>query len=47
MAKDEEHIEVRCPECGAQVRVPVKEAEEKFKATCPNGHVVPLAKALG
>jgi hypothetical protein len=43
--KDEE-IEVRCPECGASVRVAVAEAERTNKASCPNGHVIPLAKAL-
>lgn len=45
--KDEEEVEVRCPECGATVRVPLAEAERTNTATCPNGHEVPLAKALG
>lgn len=44
---DKEQIEVRCPDCGAAVRVAVAEAERTNKATCPNGHEVPLAKALG
>ena len=45
--KDEDdQIEVRCPECGAAVRVAVAEAERTNKANCPNGHEVPLAKAL-
>lgn len=46
MPKDED-IEVRCPECGAVVRVSVEKAERDNKATCPKGHEVPLAKALG
>lgn len=47
MPKDDEDIEVRCPECGAIVRVSVEKAERDNKASCPNGHEVPLAKALG
>ena len=47
MPKDEEQVEVRCPKCGAEVRVALAEAERTNKATCPNGHEVPLAKALG
>ena len=43
----EDEIEVRCPECGAVIRVAVAEAERTNKATCPKGHEVPLAKALG
>jgi hypothetical protein len=43
----DDEIEVRCPECGAVVRVAVAEAERTNKAKCPNGHEVPLAKALG
>jgi len=46
MPKDDE-IEVRCPECGAVVRVPEKEAEKTFSARCPKGHEIPLAKAMG
>ena len=47
-SKDEdEQIEVRCPECGATARVTVAEAERTNKARCPNGHEVPIAKALG
>lgn len=47
MSKDGEDIEVRCPECGAVVRVSVEKAERDNKAICPKGHEVPLAKALG
>ena len=47
-SKDEDdEVEVRCPTCGATIRVAVAEAERTNKATCPNGHEVPLAKALG
>ena len=47
MPKDDEDLEVRCPECGASVRVTVEKAERENKAKCPNGHEIPLAKALG
>ena len=43
---DDEQIEVRCPECGAEVKVTVAEAERTNKARCPKGHEIPLAKAL-
>ncbi|MBX3213153.1 MAG: hypothetical protein KF850_14050 [Labilithrix sp.] len=43
---DEDTVEVRCPECSAKVSVPREKAERDFKATCPNGHEVPLVKAL-
>jgi uncharacterized paraquat-inducible protein A len=43
---DDDVIEVRCPECGATVRVPREVAEREMKATCPKGHEVALAKAL-
>ena len=47
MPKDEEDLQVRCPECQAVVRVPVETAERDMKARCPNGHEIPLAKAMG
>ena len=49
MANDEAKgtIEVRCPKCDALVRVSEEKANREFEAKCPNGHVVPLAKALG
>jgi uncharacterized paraquat-inducible protein A len=43
---DEEIVEVRCPECGASVRVPKAKAEREYKAKCPKGHEIPLVKAL-
>lgn len=39
-------VEVRCPRCGAVVKVPIEKAERDYKATCPNGHEIELAKAL-
>ncbi len=39
-------VEVRCPECSSKVRIPREKAEREFKAKCPNGHEVPLVKAL-
>lgn len=44
--KDEDVIEVLCPSCSAKVRVSREKAERDFKAKCPNGHEVPLVKAL-
>ncbi|MBS2014000.1 MAG: hypothetical protein JST00_14010 [Deltaproteobacteria bacterium] len=46
MPSEDELIEVRCPECGAVIKLTEREAEEKNSATCPKGHEVPLAKAL-
>jgi len=47
MPKDEEDIvEVRCPECDEMVKVAREKAERDFKAKCPNGHEVPLVKAI-
>jgi hypothetical protein len=46
MPKDDEVVEVRCPECGAPVRVARAQAERDFKAKCPKGHEVPLVKML-
>ncbi len=41
-----DEIELTCPECKAKVAISVKEADEKMKARCPNGHEIPLVKAL-
>ena len=47
MPKDDDRIiEVRCPECGALIRVPEQKAERDNMAKCPKGHEVPLAKAV-
>lgn len=46
MAENEEVVEVKCPDCGATVKIPRVKAEQEFKATCPKGHEIPLAKML-
>ena len=43
---DDEIVEVTCPDCNAKVRIRRKDAERDYRATCPNGHDVPLVKAL-
>lgn len=43
---DEDIVEVRCPSCNEKIRVAREKAEREFKAKCPNGHEVPLVKAL-
>jgi predicted RNA-binding Zn-ribbon protein involved in translation (DUF1610 family) len=45
--KNDDTVEFRCPDCGVLVRIPLAEAERTNEAKCPNGHKVPLAKALG
>lgn len=45
-AKSDEQISVTCPECGAKVKLAVKDAEEKMTARCPKGHEIALVKAL-
>ena len=45
-AGDDDIIEVKCPKCNAVVRVPREKAEKEYKAKCPKGHEVELAKAL-
>jgi predicted RNA-binding Zn-ribbon protein involved in translation (DUF1610 family) len=45
-SEPEEAIEVTCPECGAKVKISERQAERDMKAKCPNGHEVPLAKAI-
>jgi predicted RNA-binding Zn-ribbon protein involved in translation (DUF1610 family) len=45
MPKDEV-VEVKCPDCGAVVRIAREKADREMKAKCPNGHEVPLVKAL-
>ncbi len=44
--KEGDAVEVQCPECGAKVKLAVKDAEEKMAARCPKGHEIPLMKAL-
>lgn len=44
--ENDDVVEVRCPECDATVRVSREQAEKTYVAKCPNGHEVPLVKAL-
>lgn len=45
-AGDEDMIEVTCPKCNEKVRVTREKAERDYKAKCPKGHEVQLAKML-
>lgn len=47
MPKDDDIIEVPCPECREVVKIDREKAERDFKAKCPNGHEVQLVKGLG
>jgi hypothetical protein len=44
--KGDDVIEVKCPDCGANVKVDREKAEREFKATCPKGHEIQLAKMI-
>jgi len=44
--EDDNIIEVSCPKCHEKVRITREKAEADYKAKCPKGHEVPLAKAL-
>jgi phage FluMu protein Com len=46
MSGKSDEIEITCPECKRVVKVSVSEAERKMKVTCPNGHEIPIVKAL-
>lgn len=47
MAENEDDvIEVTCPKCGAKATVDRAKAEREYKATCPKGHEIPLAKMI-
>ena len=39
-------MEIRCPQCKKTVKVSVADAEAGKPVRCPNGHEIPLAKAL-
>lgn len=43
---DEDIVEVKCPDCGATVKIPASKAEQEYKAVCPKGHEIPLAKMI-
>jgi len=44
--RENETVELECPECGARVKVTVKEAE-KGKVRCPRGHEFGVMGILG
>ena len=44
--RDEENVEIECPECGALVKTTAKEAE-KGKLRCPRGHEFAVMGMLG
>lgn len=46
MAQNEDVVEVKCPDCGATVKIPAVQAERDYKAKCPKGHEIPLAKMM-
>lgn len=39
-------IEITCPQCKRVVKISANDAERKMKVTCPNGHEIPIVKAL-
>jgi hypothetical protein len=44
--RDDQEIEIECPECGAVVKATAKEAE-KGTLRCPNGHTFAVMGMLG
>jgi hypothetical protein len=44
--RDDEVIEIECPECGAVVKTTAKEAEKGI-LRCPNGHSFAVMGMLG
>ncbi|HEY1696320.1 MAG TPA: hypothetical protein VGG39_29350 [Polyangiaceae bacterium] len=44
--RDEETVELQCPECGAKVKTTAKQAE-KGKVRCPRGHEFAVMGMLG
>jgi uncharacterized protein with PIN domain len=44
--RNDETVELRCPECGASVQTTTKEAE-KGKVRCPRGHEFAVMGMLG
>ncbi len=45
--RDDERIELECPECGARVQTTAKEAEKKGMVRCPRGHEFAVLGVLG
>jgi hypothetical protein len=46
LGREEDTVELECPECGASVKTTAKEAE-KGKVRCPRGHEFAVMGALG
>jgi hypothetical protein len=44
--RNDDAVELECPECGAHVKTTAKEAEEG-KVRCPNGHEFVVMGMLG
>jgi CxxC motif-containing protein len=44
--RNDETVELECPECGAKVKTTAKEAE-KGKVKCPRGHEFAVMGMLG
>ena len=45
--RDDEPIELECPECGARVQTTAREAEKKGTVRCPRGHEFAVLGVLG
>ena len=39
-------IEIRCPTCKVKIAIAKREADRTMVARCPNGHEIPLVKAI-
>jgi hypothetical protein len=39
-------LELRCPVCKKKVQVKKRDADEEMLVKCPDGHEVPLVKAI-
>jgi DNA-directed RNA polymerase subunit RPC12/RpoP len=45
--RDDETIELECPECGSRVRTTAREAEKRGLVRCPRGHEFAVLGMLG
>ena len=43
---DEITIEIRCPQCKKPIKIKKRDADREMIARCPDGHEVPLVKAI-
>jgi len=41
-----ESMEIRCPQCKEKIKVSVADVEQGKPVRCPNGHDIPMMKAL-